>query len=194
MKREAIDTKDLIDILEDTPIVTAIKDDKGLEKCLEAPSKFVFVLYGDICNIGQIVKKLKEHGKYAVVHLDLIEGLESKPISVKFLKENTLIDGIISTKIAIIKAAKKEGLITVMRFFALDSLSIENIKKHVTGECIDFIEVLPGVAPKVIGKLAAEIDIPLIAGGLIADKEDVIAVLQKGAIAISTSNEQVWTL
>lgn len=184
----------VIDMLEDTPIVAAIKDEEGLEQCLASPSQVVFVLYGDICNIGEIIKKLKAHDKYVVVHLDLIEGLESKPISIKFLKANTLVDGIISTKTALMKAAKKEGLTTVLRFFALDSLSIENIKKHVDETYIDFIEVLPGVAPKIIGKLTEQIPVPLIAGGLIEDKEDVIAVLQKGATAISSTNQHIWML
>lgn len=184
----------IIDQLEDTPIVAAIKDDNGLEKCLTSSSQVVFVLYGDICNIGGIVKRLKDHGKTVMVHLDLVEGLEAKSVSVKFLKGNTLLDGIISTKIAVIKAAKKQGLATVMRFFALDSMSLEGIKKLVEPDLIDFIEILPGVAPKIIGKLVAEIDIPLIAGGLIADKEDVIGVLQSGAIAISTTNQKVWEM
>lgn len=184
--------KQVIDRLEEAPIVAAIKDNEGLENCLNSPSQVIFVLYGDLCNIGSIVKKLKDHGKFVMVHLDLIEGLECKAVSVKFLKENTLLDGIISTKIAVIKAAKKEGLVTVMRFFALDSMSLESIKKHVDTELVDFIEILPGIAPKIISKLVSEIDIPLIAGGLISDKEDVIAVLQSGAIAISTTNQKVW--
>ena len=102
--------RSIIDQLEDTPIVAAIKDNDGLEQCLTSASHVIFVLYGDICNIGDIVKRLKDHGKTVMVHLDLIEGLETKSISVKFLKENTLLDGIIFTKSAVIKAAKKQGL------------------------------------------------------------------------------------
>ena len=81
-----------------------------------------------------------------------------------------------------------------MRFFALDSMSIEGIKKLIEPGQIDFIEILPGIAPKIISRLAGEVDIPLIAGGLIADKEDVISVLQSGALAISTTNQKVWEM
>ncbi len=34
--------------------------------------------------------------------------------------------------------------------------------------------------------------IPIITGGLIMDKEDVIQSLNAGAIAVSTSNKNVW--
>ncbi|NLM61842.1 MAG: glycerol-3-phosphate responsive antiterminator, partial [Clostridiales bacterium] len=33
---------------------------------------------------------------------------------------------------------------------------------------------------------------PIIAGGLISDKEDIITALAAGAIAISSTNHDVW--
>lgn len=58
----------------------------------------------------------------------------------------------------------------------------------------DFIEVLPGVMPKVLGRIAKVSRIPMIAGGLITEKEDVIAALSAGAIAVSSTNQDVWNL
>ncbi|WP_305767328.1 glycerol-3-phosphate responsive antiterminator [Candidatus Epulonipiscium viviparus] len=184
----------VIELLEEAPIIAAVKDWDGLEKAQTAPVNVVFVLFGDVCNIGKIIKRLKAAGKFVVVHLDLIEGLESKPISVQFLKETTQVNGIISTKISVITAAHKLGLTTVMRFFVLDSLSVENIKKQTKTRCIDFVEILPGIAPKIIKKLVKELSIPLITGGLISDKEDVITALQQGALALSTTNSDIWEL
>lgn len=42
---------------EDSPIIAAVKDDAGLEACLKSDCRIVFILYGTICNIGEIVKK-----------------------------------------------------------------------------------------------------------------------------------------
>ena len=36
--------------------------------------------------------------------------------------------------------------------------------------------------------------VPIIAGGLISEKEDVINALDAGAIAISSTNQQVWNM
>ena len=58
----------------------------------------------------------------------------------------------------------------------------------------DFIEVLPGVMPKVLRKIAKVSRIPMIAGGLVTDREDVIQALSAGAVAVSTTNREVWTL
>ena len=58
----------------------------------------------------------------------------------------------------------------------------------------DFIEVLPGVMPKTIRKICENAHTPVLAGGLIADKEDVMAALGAGALAISTTNRDVWNM
>lgn len=46
--------------------------------------------------------------------------------------------------------------------------------------------------PKVINKIVEDTKIPLIAGGLITNFKDVTTSLNSGAIAISTSNEDIW--
>ena len=93
------------DILIDCPVIAAVKDDEGLEKCLESESQIVFILYGDLIRIPQMVKKIKDAGKLAMVHIDLIAGLSGKEVAVDYIKQETLADGIISTKMAIVKGA-----------------------------------------------------------------------------------------
>ncbi|MEG1458706.1 MAG: glycerol-3-phosphate responsive antiterminator [Acetivibrio sp.] len=182
------------ELLEDCPIITAVKDEKGLNRCLESDSRMVFILFGDICNISRIVEKVKNSGRIAVVHLDLLGGLSNKEISVDFMKQHTLADGIITTKPALIKRAKELGLFTVLRIFMIDSLAFQNIEKQGLAVKPDLIEILPGVMPKVIQKICKITRIPIIAGGLIQDKEDVMNALSAGAVSISTTKEEVWFL
>ena len=65
-------TLEMQNALEDSPIIAAIKDDMGLKKCLSSDSRIIFVLYGNIVNIADIVEEIKAAGKLAVVHIDLI--------------------------------------------------------------------------------------------------------------------------
>lgn len=58
----------------------------------------------------------------------------------------------------------------------------------------DFIEILPALMPKVISRICDLSPVPVIAGGLISDKEDVMQMIQAGAISISSTNEKVWFL
>lgn len=56
----------------------------------------------------------------------------------------------------------------------------------------DAVEILPGLMPKIIKKLCSTVNVPIIAGGLISDKEDVMNALTAGAVAISVTNQRVW--
>lgn len=124
--------KEMLDaeILIDSPVIAAIKDEQGLIECLKTECQVIFILFGNVCNIGDIVKRVKDGGKTAIVHMDLITGLSSKEISVDFIKKTTQADGIISTKPAVVKRAKELGLLTIQRFFIIDSIALENSKRH----------------------------------------------------------------
>ena len=188
--------RDFVETIEAAPVVAAIKDDTGLEMCLKSDVDAVFILYGDICTIADIVAKVKEAGKTAMVHMDLITGLSPKDISTDFIRKYTLADGIITTKGNLISHAKEIGLATVLRYFVLDSMALINIERqsHQNRETQpDMIEILPGIiVPKMIRKICAMSRVPVICGGLIQEKEDVMNALSSGAAAISTTSPDVW--
>lgn len=186
--------KEFREALEDSPIIAAIKDDNGLERCVESDSRVIFILYGDIITIPNIVATVKKAGKLAMVHIDLINGLSSKEITVDFLKNYTQADGIITTKPNLIKHAKELGFYTILRLFLIDSMAYENIDRQVKTAKPDVIEVLPALMPKIVSKVCRLSPTPVIAGGLVSDKEDVMTLLQAGVISISTTNESIWFL
>lgn len=189
-----MEKRGLLRILSDSPIVAAVKDVTALEKCLANECGVVFILGGSICNIGHLVSRIKTAGKAAFVHLDLIEGLAAHEEAVNFIRHTTGADGIISTRPNIIKYSKNLGLLTVQRFFILDSISLNNVHKQISLGNADFIEILPGIMPKVIKKLVSQTPVPIISGGLISDKDDILSALNAGAIAISSTNQQVWSM
>ncbi|MGO5053107.1 glycerol-3-phosphate responsive antiterminator [Lachnospiraceae bacterium LCP25S3_G4] len=178
--------------IEDSPVIAAVKDWDGLEKSLVSDLKVVFILFGDVCNIAEIVRKVKGADKIAMVHMDLIVGLSSKEISVDFIKNNTEADGIISTKLNIIKRAKDLAMYTVYRLFVIDSMALSSIQNQQNLIKADFVEILPGVMPRVISKICGVSPRPVIVGGLISEKIEVIEALEAGAISISTTNQEVW--
>lgn len=184
-----------LEIIEENPVIAAIKDDAGLMTCCACEDiKVIFILYGDICSINKIVQKVKEAGKIAIVHVDLMEGMSGKEVVVDYIKATTDADGIISTKPALIRRGKEIGLYTILRTFILDSMSYENIAKWVTNAKPDMLEILPGLMPKVIKRVTKMVKVPVIAGGLISDREDVMNALSAGAISVSSTNPAVWMM
>ena len=178
--------------LEENPIIAAIKNMEDLELCCSLEEiRVVFVLFGDICTIRTIVKRLKDAGKIVIVHVDLIVGLSSKEIVVDFIKMSTEADGIISTKVPLIRRGNELDFITVQRCFLLDSMAYENLRQQQHQVKPDYIEVLPG---QVISKMCKVSKAPIIAGGLISEKESVMSALSAGAMAVSSTKHEVWKL
>ncbi len=180
------------DAMSDCPIIAAVKDFEGIQQCLKSDVKIVFVLFGNMCNIGEIVKQIKQADKMALVHIDLIEGLSSHERAVDYISKNTEADGIISTRVNMINRAKELSLYTIFRIFVLDSRAFQSIEKQKKQIKADFIEILPGVMPKIIAKIHELSSQAVIAGGLINDREDVIDALNAGAISVSTTNQELW--
>ena len=50
-------------------------------------------------------------------------------------------------------------------FFVIDSMAFDNIQKQYEAACPDFVEILPGIMPKIIAKVAKMVSAPVIAGG-----------------------------
>ena len=178
-----------------SPVIAAVKDLEQLEDCLTQENiQVVFLLFGDVCSIEEVAAKAKDAGKIVLVHADLISGLSSsQEIAVDFLRRNTRVDGIITTTPNFIRRARELKMFTVLRLFVIDSMALAGIDKL---EAVrpDFIEVLPGVMPKTIRRIAQTTRIPLLAGGLIKDKEDVMAALGAGAMAVSATSREVWRM
>ncbi len=180
--------------LEASPIIVAVKDEDGLKKCEDSDSQVVLILYGDVCSIEGIVDTVKSYGKIAMVHIDLIAGLSSKEVAVDFIKKYTKADGIISTKSNLVKHAKEIGLYTILRFFVIDSMAYENIERQIKTARPDLIEILPAPMPKVVAKICKLTSTPVVAGGLVSEKEDVIELLDAGVTSVSSTNPAVWFL
>lgn len=184
--------KQFQDMLAEAPVIAAVKDGEGLARALDSECRVIFLLYGTLLSVQEQVRRIHDEGKLAIIHSDLIEGLSGREIAVDYLSVAAHADGVISTRPGIIRHARELGLICIQRFFLLDSMSFENVLR--LGSHADAIDVLPGVIPKVISRLTGRMQQPLIASGLLFDKQDVIAALSAGALAVSTTDAELWTL
>lgn len=182
----------MLELLEESPIIAAVKNEEGLEKSLRSDCKVIFILFGTICDIKEIVDKIKECDKVAIVHVDMVSGLAAKDVAVDFIKSNTRADGIISTKPQILKRAKELGLLAIQRTFVVDSIALSTLKKQLELFKPDAVEILPGIMPRILKVVRGYSKIPLIAGGLLADKKDCMEALEVGADGISATTEMLW--
>ncbi len=176
------------------PVIASVKDEQDVAAVLSSECPLVFVLFGTLNTIPAIVRRLTENGRRVFVNVDMIEGFGQKPVVIDFLLQHCSPDGILSSKSMMVKYAKSVGLFGVQRIFLVDSFSYSSLIKQSAISGADAIEILPGCIPRVITWVRADIDLPIIAGGLVCDKQDVLSALAAGAMAIASSNHGVWEM
>ena len=187
-------SKRLEEILMDSPIIAAVRNEEDLERVIKSDVDVVFVLYGNIMSIGKIYRRLQEASKLVFIHVDMVDGLKGDQSGIEYIKNLGDNLGIITTKQNNIKYGKQLGLYTILRIFIVDSLSLQTGIKNLQAVLPDGVEVMPGAANKIIKTIRKQINIPIIAGGLIEEKKEVIEAIGAGAMAISTTRDALWNL
>lgn len=180
----------IFDSLEASPVIAAVRDE-GFAAALASPVDMIFLFHSHILTVKDRVESAHKAGKSLFVHIDLSEGIARDRAGVAFLSKIG-VDGVISTKPSLLRFAKEMGLVTVQRFFVYDSQGVAGIEEVLDSSDPDIIEILPGVIGKIISRFSHEVSVPLIAGGLIETKSEVMEALQSGALAVSTGKEELW--
>jgi len=173
-------------------IIPAISDYKKLNVFLESDLKIGILMNFQLAQLEQIIKKMKDHQKIVLVHSELIKGLSSDEYGAIYLIQELHVDGMISSKPKVIEICKKRHVMGVYRFFIKDTISLEQSIEIGQRLRPDFIEILPGACYDLIGRIQQSIDAKVWMGGLINTKEHIQQCYKHGAIAITTSNTDLW--
>lgn len=181
--------QELIECLEDNPVIAAIGDDKW-QDALVSPVQVLFYLSANLLTVRERIRQAHDAEKLVMVHVDLAEGIGKDHAGIQYLADCGA-DGIISTRANIIRLAKNHGLVTIQRVFALDSKGMDSIDEMIRNTNPHLMEIMPGVVEKAILRFSGG-RTPVIAGGLIETKSEVTGILRCGALAVSTGKKELW--
>lgn len=184
-----MNSHDLKSSLEKAPVIAAIQDN-FFEEAIASPVEIIFHLNANLLTVKDRIERAHSADKKIFIHMDLAEGLGKDKVGVQYLLKCNA-DGIITTRSQLIRIAKDMGLLTIQRFFTLDSKGLGGIHEMVESAKPDMIEIMPGVIGKTIERFS-KYSTPVIAGGLIETKSEVTDALYNGAFAVSTGKKELW--
>jgi glycerol uptake operon antiterminator len=184
--------------MEEFKMVAAIKEPKYLERAIEYKHNLsaVLLMTGTILTVKRYVDFIQSQGLPVILHVDKIGGLQMDNDGIEFIKRNVKPSAIVTTKTAVIKKAKAVGLHVIQRVFLIDTDVYKNLHKDAAQNQIvaDMIEIMPCRAPDFLEKLTKVSPVPVITGGLLHLPEHAKEALAHGAMAITTSNVEIWKL
>lgn len=173
-------------------VLPVLRNMKEFERLLSSDHEYIIYLEIRLSQLKMLVQAAKKAKKKVILHIDLIQGLKADAYGIEYLVREVKPDGIVSTRSNVIAMAKKNKLLTIQRLFLLDSHALEHNIKLINQVKPDYIEILPGIIPSVITEVHQQTGIPVIAGGLIRTEEDIQLAYGGGAVAISTSQAELW--
>lgn len=183
---------DFFDSLLEKPVIAAVNCLDYLDKAIISPCKNIFLLTGNIFNLKEIARRVQSKDKGIYICVDLIDGFSKDTWGLEYVVTKIKPDGIITGKTNLVKLAKDLGAFTIYRQKIVDSTSLSEGIINIKTSRPHVVELLPGIIPKIIQQLYKETKIPIVASGLVSDREDALTSLNAGAIGIVTSKEHIW--
>lgn len=175
-----------------SPIVVAVRDLADLPRAIATVHRTIFLLSTNLSTVGSAVEMVKRAGKQVFVHMDLVEGLGKDAHGLQWLASTVRPTGVVTTRPPLATKARSLGLVTVQRIFLVDSQSVQTGLQMAREVKPDYLEVMPGILPETIRWLVKQSPVPIIAGGLCREVAHYEAARRAGAVAISTSADELW--
>lgn len=173
-------------------IIPAVKTVKGFEEFIKSDYEYCVLMNVHLSVIKRLVEKAHEANKKCLLHIDLVNGISSDEYGAEYAIQALQVDGLVSTKSSVIKVAKKKKVIAIYRVFLIDNHSLTRSIDRVSELKPDYVEILPALAHKVIPRIKDQLSVPIIGGGLIANKEDIADCIESGMIGVTTSDTNLW--
>ena len=164
---------------------------------LLARASTIFLQGGALGELGRVLDEFSDRQLEHLplfVHIDLVAGLENNEAGMEYLASFQRISGVVTVHHHLAGAARKHGLLSIVRLFLSDSRAVDRGVSVANKSHPDAIEILPAaIAAKVAGDFAT-CRIPRIAGGLIRTEADVAEVLASGCRAVTSTSPALWKL
>ncbi len=173
-------------------VIPAVTSIRLFEEFLKTNYEYCVLMNLHLGVLKRVVEKAHQAEKKCLLHIDLINGLMSNEFGAEYAIQTLKVDGVVSTKGAVVKVAKKKKVIAVYRVFLIDNHSLNRSIDRVNELKPDFVEILPAIANKVITRVKDRIAVPIIGGGLISTKEDIRECFDAGMVGITTSDIKLW--
>lgn len=178
-------------MLRAAPVIAAVRTPEQLRQACDSQVSVVFMLGGDLFTLPDFVQTAREAGKVSFVHMDLLDGVGRDAAGIRWISKVARPEGVLSTRVPMLKIAAEQGLRTVLRMFLVDSSSVET-GVRMAKSSVDLVEIMPGLVTRAIARLCSRIDRPIIAGGMMERAIDAERALAAGAVAVSTSERMLW--
>lgn len=173
------------------PVIATLYGVEQFDAFVKSAAEVAIVANVDLRMLHKVVGALTKAGKYVIVNIDSCDGLSQDKGGVEYLADIG-VTSLVSTRVATIQRGNRAGLITIQKVFVTDRSTWPRSVKALEQSDPNIVQLMP--AP-MLTRLSTEDRNalpPIVASGFVCDETDALDALERGAIAVSTSDAQLW--
>jgi glycerol uptake operon antiterminator len=150
--------------------------------------------YCNLFDLAATLEQARRRGYQFYLDIDTCDGIHPDEAGIRYLAERLQISGIGSHNPRVLALGKRQGLLTIQRFFVLDSTGLESELSTIDFQMIDALNISPAlVIPHIVQWLNGRLPVPFLGSGLVSNHEQVKAIIGSGALGVMTARTELWS-
>ncbi|QGZ56607.1 glycerol-3-phosphate responsive antiterminator [Paraburkholderia acidiphila] len=173
------------------PVIATLYGVEQFDDFVKSAAEVAIVANVDLRMLHKVVAALTKAGKYVIVNIDSCDGLSQDKGGVEYLADIG-VTSLVSTRVATIQRGNRAGLITIQKVFVTDRSTWPRSVKALEQSDPNIVQLMP--AP-MLARLSAQdrkVLPPVVASGFVCNEADARDALERGAVAVSTSDAELW--
>lgn len=177
--------------LRDNPVIGTLFGEDDLEQFCTRPTRFSFVANLPLARVSTVFDRLSGANTLPMLNVDSVQGLTGNADGLEYLK-GVGVPGIVSTHTQAVSRAADLGLLAVQKVFVTDRSNLRRAAATVKSSRAHFVQLMPWpVVPHLSPEFLRELG-PFIVAGFVNTEDDVLAAQRWGALAVSSSQKELW--
>lgn len=177
--------------LRDNPVIGTLFGEADLDQFCAGPTRFSFVANLSLARVSAVFERLSSTTTLPMLNVDSVQGLTANADGLEYLK-GVGVPGIVSTHSQAVSRAADLGLLAVQKVFVTDRSNLRRAAATVKSSHAHFVQlmpwpVVPHLSPEFLRALG-----PFIVAGFVNTEDDIHAALRLGALAVSSSQKELW--
>lgn len=175
------------------PVIATLYGTEQLDSFISSAAEVGIVANVELRKLQAVVVALTRAGKSVIVNIDSCDGLSQDKGGVEYLVDIG-VTSLVSTRVATVQRANRAGLMTMQKVFVTDRSTWPRSVKAIEQSDPNLVQLMPApMLPHLREQNRAALP-PIVASGFVCNEHDVRQAQAHGAVAVSTSDSQLWNL
>jgi glycerol uptake operon antiterminator len=175
------------------PVIATLYGVEQFDDFLKSAAEVAIVANVDLRMLHKVVAALTKAGKYVIVNIDSCDGLSQDKGGVEYLADIG-VTSLVSTRVATIQRGNRAGLITIQKVFVTDRSTWPRSVKALEQSDPNIVQLMPAPMLSRLSTQDRKVLPPIVASGFVCNEADARDALERGAVAVSTSDAALWDM